>query len=202
LGLDVPGIAALMSLTILGGALLQWPIGRLSDRGDRRTTLALISTLATVVAVAIAIVEGLGNTMLFALFFVYGGLVFAIYPICVAHLLDHLPAENMLSGCSSLLLLNGIGSALGPAIAGIAMSRAGPQALPAFFAATLAVLALVAAGRRLLRRRDRDNPAQFHPMLRTTPSALELLPETDARADAEPDPHTETTSTHSHGANH
>lgn len=180
LGLDISGVAALVSLTILGGAALQWPIGLLSDRGDRRTTLAVVSTLATAVSMTLALGGSDDTRLMFALFFAFGGLVFAIYPLCVAHLLDHLPAENMLAGCSSLLLLNGIGSAAGPAIAGVAMDMSGPQALPLFFAATLALLALVTGGRRLLRQRDRDHPARFHPMLRTTPSALELLPETDA----------------------
>ncbi|MBW3551153.1 MAG: MFS transporter [Proteobacteria bacterium] len=184
LGMDVTGIATLMSLTILGGAALQWPIGRLSDRGDRRTTLALVCTLATLVSVALALIGGSDRTLLYGLFFAFGGLSFAIYPVCVAHLLDHLAAEDMLSGCSSLLLLNGIGSALGPALAGALMTQAGPQALPAFFAITLALLALVTGGRRLSYHREREHPAHFHPMLRTTPSALELLPETDAPTDA------------------
>src|SRR3546814_20717015 len=56
------------------------------------------------------------------------------------------------------------------------MARVGPHALPAFFAVTFALLSLVVAGRRLWRRRRRTHPAYFHPMLRTTPSALELLP--------------------------
>lgn len=70
------------------------------------------------------------------------------------------------------------GSALGPMLAGALMDRIGPAALPAFFAAVLLLLAFVAAGRRLLRRRDRTAPAHFHAMQGTTPSALEMLPET------------------------
>lgn len=182
LGLDVTGIAALVSLTILGGAALQWPIGLLSDRGDRRTTLALVCLVATAVCVALVMVGGEDRRAVFALFFLFGGLAFAIYPVCVAHLLDHLPAGSVLAGCSSLLLVNGIGSAMGPAVAGVAMSQLGPQALPGFFALTFALLSLITGGRRLFHRRERDRPAHFHPMLRTTPSALELLPETDAPA--------------------
>lgn len=178
LGFDLQGIASLMSATILGGALLQWPIGRLSDGGDRRTTLALICAAAALIGVAMMFAADHSQFVLFALFFLFGGLAFAIYPICVAHLLDHLPTEDTLSGCSSLLLLNGVGSAIGPAIVGVAMSRFGPAALPASFAVILGALALVAAGRRMLRQRDNDHPSVFHPMLRTTPSALELLPET------------------------
>ncbi|WP_425490793.1 MFS transporter [Luteimonas cellulosilyticus] len=178
LGLDLQGIASLMSATILGGALLQWPIGRLSDGGDRRTTLALICAAAALIGVAMVFIAAQSQIALFGLFFLFGGVAFAIYPICVAHLLDHLPTEDTLSGCSSLLLLNGVGSAIGPAIAGAAMSRYGTSALPASFAVVLGAMAVIAAGRRLLRQRDNDHPAHFHPMLRTTPSALELLPET------------------------
>lgn len=178
LGLDLQGIAALMSATILGGALLQWPIGRASDRGDRRTTLAIICGIAALIGVAMVFTAAHSQLALFGLFFLFGGVAFAIYPLCVAHLLDHLPPEDTLSGCSSLLLLNGVGSAIGPALAGAAMVRFGPSALPASFAIVLGALALIATGRRLMRHRDRDHPAHFHPMLRTTPSALELLPET------------------------
>ncbi|QOW20729.1 MFS transporter [Lysobacter ciconiae] len=180
IGLDLAGVSALVSVTILGGALLQLPIGRLSDRGDRRTALVFICALAAVLAGLIMISAGANTWVLLSLFFVFGGLLFAVYPVCVAHLLDHLPNEHVLAGCSSLLLLNGIGSAIGPAIAGTLMARLGPQALPAFFVVTLLLLAVVVGGRRLLRQRDRGEPAQFHAMLRTTPSALELLPETDS----------------------
>ncbi|MEO6169649.1 MAG: MFS transporter [Lysobacter sp.] len=185
IGMDLAGVSALVSMTILGGALLQLPIGRLSDRGDRRTALAVICTLGAVLAVAIMLSVGASTWVVLGLFFAFGGLLFAIYPVCVAHLLDYLPSEHVLAGCSSLLLLNGIGSAIGPAIAGGLMSRIGPQALPIFFAMTLLLLAVVTGGRRVFRQRDLDDPAQFHAMLRTTPSALELLPETDASTPAD-----------------
>ena len=191
-GLQAEGVAALVSLTILGGAVLQWPLGRLSDRGDRRTALAIVSLLAAALALAMLPGERLPLPGLLALWFGFGGLAFALYPICIAHLLDHLAPEDTLSACSSLLLINGVGSALGPAIAGVTMSAYGAPALPAYLAAVLLVLAAVAGGRRLLVRRTREQPAHFHPMLRTTPGALELLPETGPErppceaADADP----------------
>ena len=197
IGLEVHGVALLMSMTIIGGALLQWPIGRLSDGGDRRTTLAVICALAAGVAVAMVLPIGRSGPPLYGLFFAFGGLAFAIYPVCMAHLLDHLPPEDTLSAGSSLLLLNGVGSAIGPALAGVAMTRFGPEALPGFFAATLALAALIAGGRRLLRRRDLDHPTVFHAMLRTTPTAFELLPEVLSEADAAaaPRPSPDTTPT-------
>src|SRR3546814_19557390 len=46
LGLQVDDVARLMAATIVGGAVLQWPIGRLSDRGERRTGLAVLGVEA------------------------------------------------------------------------------------------------------------------------------------------------------------
>lgn len=173
LGLDRSGIGTFMAVTIIGGAALQLPIGRMSDRGDRRSTLALVAALGAMTALLALRFD----SQVHALFFLFGGLAFALYPLAVAHLLDRLPAEQLLAGCSALLLLNGIGAAIGPAVAGALMQRFGPSALPLFFAATLAVLAVVAGGRRLFKARQLLSPARFHPMLRTTPTALELLPE-------------------------
>ncbi len=185
IGLDVTGVALLMSVTILGGAALQWPIGRLTDGGDRRTALVVICLLPAAAAVGTMLPGGQGGLPLYALCFVFGGLTFAIYPLCMAHLLDHLEPSDTLSAGSSLLLLNGVGSALGPALAGAAMTRWGAEALPAFYAATLTLAALVAGARRVFRPRENDTPSEFHLMLRTTPSAIELLPEVEAEAPAE-----------------
>jgi MFS family permease len=180
LGLDRGGIAWFMVATIMGGALLQWPLGRLSDRVDRRIGLALAGALAAGVALAAGLVATWSTGMLFATFFAYGGLVFSIYPMSVAHMLDTLPADDLLAGCSSLLLVHGIGAMFGPALAGLAMARSGPSALPLYFSAVLGLLVLYLLLRLSAHRRTRPHPAQFHPMLRTTPGALGLLAETES----------------------
>jgi MFS family permease len=176
-GLDRAGVGLFMTITICGGAFLQFPIGRLSDRGDRRTTLAAVSAAAAGIALIAAVLSPGPGFLLFGMFFLFGGLAFALYPLCVAHLLDQLPAESLLAGCSALLLLNGIGAALGPVAAGFFMQRFGPDSLPAVFAFASGLLALVTGGRRLLRGRQLFHRGRFHPMLRTTPAALDLLPE-------------------------
>lgn len=187
LGMGVRDVALLMFATIAGGALLQWPVGRLSDRGDRRVAMLLLSLIAGALALGLVFAAKPGDLVLYALFFAWGGMAFAIYPVCVAHMLDHLPPERILPACSSLLLMHGVGAALGPAIAGAAMGRLGPAALPGYFAVVLGLLALVAGGRLIWRRRDRDTQGHFHAMLRTTPAALELLPEShESREDHSP----------------
>ncbi len=180
LGLDRSGIAWFMVATIMGGALLQWPLGRLSDRVDRRIGLALACALAAGVALAAGAVTTWSPGVLFAAFFAYGGLAFSIYPMSVAHMLDTLPADDLLAGCSSLLLVHGIGAMFGPALAGQGMSHFGPTALPLFFAGVFGLLTFYLLLRLTAHRRARPHPAQFHPMLRTTPGALGLLAETES----------------------
>ena len=177
MGLGRDGIAHFMVATIMGGALLQWPLGRWSDRVDRRIGLMLACAGAAAVSLLALPAAGWGHGALYATFFAYGGLAFSIYPMSVAHMVDTLPTDDLLAGCSSLLLVHGIGAAIGPAVAGALMSRHGAAALPVFFAIVLGLLVLYLAQRLALHRRQHV-PAPFHPMLRTTPGALGLLPET------------------------
>lgn len=179
LGLDAGQVATFMTATILGGAVLQMPIGKLSDSGDRRITLGLVCAAAAGVAALLLVLQAPAPWLLYAVFFAYGGLAFAVYPVAVAHLLDHVPPERVLPACSTVLLVHGVGAAIGPALAGALMQRLGPQALPAYFVAMQAAIALYACARLYRRRRGPQQPAHFHPMLRTTPTVLELLPEND-----------------------
>lgn len=180
LGLGVDQVAIFMTTTIIGGALLQWPVGRLSDSGDRRRTLALACAGAALAAGIAMSLSGSASFALYAVFFLYGGLSFAVYPVAVAHLLDHVGLEDLLPACSTVLLLHGLGAALGPALAGFAMARFGAPAFPGFLAlAHLAIAAYVLA-RLVIRRREVHGEAHFHPMLRTSPAAMEMLPEAEA----------------------
>lgn len=187
-GLGPDGVALFMSVSILGGALFQWPLGAFSDRGDRRRAIAWVAVIAACVAVVMAatawggrLVVGLGG-------FAYGGFAFALYPMAVAHLIDRLAPEEILSGSSGLLLVHGIGAALGPLLAGAAMEAFGPLALPGWFAAMQAALALFAW---LRTRRESEGVAEhshFVPMVRTTPTALEMMPAAEAAHEAQAHP--------------
>ncbi|PKH71608.1 MFS transporter [Stenotrophomonas sp. Betaine-02u-21] len=190
IGLSGDGVPLFMLAAIAGGALLQWPLGRISDGHDRRIGLMTVSLAAAGLAVlaAMPLIQQQLHVM-FLLVFCYGGLVFALYPFAVAHMLDYLASEDLLSGCSSLLLVHGVGAAVGPAIAGALMSRFGAPALPLYFAAVLTCLAVFTGMRLLSHARLRTHPAPFRAMLRTTPSALELMPETETPLHPEKEPH-------------
>lgn len=174
LGMDASGVALLMTIAIVGGGLLQLPLGRFSDRADRRYALAAASGGAALAAVLMAALGAHAQALLAAAF-VYGGMAFAIYPIVVAHLVDHLSHDDILSGNAGVLLLHGLGAMVGPGLAGLLMGLGGAAAMPLFFAAVLGPLALYVI---LQARRSRDEiveePAQFVPMVRTAATAMEM----------------------------
>ena len=190
IGLSGDGVPLFMLAAIAGGALLQWPLGRISDGHDRRIGLLVVSAAAAALAMLAAMPPIQQQLhIMFLLVFCYGGLVFVLYPFAVAHMLDYLASEDLLSGCSSLLLVHGVGAAVGPAIAGALMSRFGAAALPLYFAFVLACLAAFTGMRLLLHARLRTHPAPFRAMVRTTPSALELMPETETPIHPEKETH-------------
>lgn len=174
LEMDSSAIATFMTVTIIGGAVLQWPLGRFSDRGDRRVALALAAGGAAIAAVFMALF-GAQPMILLGAAFIFGGMAFALYPIVVAHLVDHLSQEDILSGSAGILLLHGIGAAIGPTVSGALMGLAGPAAMPAFFAVVFAPMAIYAAI-RARRGKDEivDEAAQFVVMVRTAPTAVEI----------------------------
>ncbi len=200
IGMDTTGVGLLMGTTILGGALLQWPIGRFSDTHDRAKVMLCIVFLAALLALAISQLPS--GPLLLGAFFLWGGLAFSIYSIAVARMVDQLHPDEILSGSSGLLLVNGLGSALGPLLAGQAMYQLGPRGLPLYCALVLGLLALYIA-HRLRRVSDilSEPHAHFTPMLRTSHTVLELMPEAepvaepdaDVAAEAAPEPRTEET---------
>lgn len=176
LGLEMSEIALFMSVVIAGGVALQWPIGWLSDRFDRRTVIVATLLGATLVCGGLAWVVGPGPLLL-VLGAVFGGLSFALYPLCVAHTNDHLSAEQRVSASGGLVLTYSMGAAAGPTAGAAVMTAAGVGGLFLFIAAC-ALLTLIFALWRQLRGRpvpsEQQQPYQILP--RTTPAAAELDP--------------------------
>lgn len=182
-------IALLMSATILGGAVLQWPVGHLSDRHDRRKVLILVSLCTALVAAAVAMIVIRGLPGLIPAAAAYGGLMFSLYGISVAHTNDHLAPGQVLEATRGLLLIYGIGALSGPLLGGIAMDLAGPVGLPAVSATTAAALALYGAYRMTRRTSPPlEQQTEFVPMVRTSPVALEMHPDADSEPGFDPAP--------------
>jgi len=164
LGLDAGVVAVFMTTAIFGGALLQLPLGRFSDRHDRRKVMFWVTMATTVTGFLIVYAVMPGNELLWLLYAaggLFGGFAFAVQPIAVAHLIDHLQDKDVLSGSSGLLQMHGVGSAIGPALAGVAMGLAGNLALPVFFIAVNGLLGVYVVY-AVIRSRRMDESAQQH----------------------------------------
>lgn len=169
------GVAWFMSMTIIGGAVFQWPIGFLTDRIERGHVISVVALIAAGLAVLLLVAGEFGGRVAGVAGFVYGGFAFSLYPMAVARMMDRLRPQDMVSGSAGLLLMHGCGAIIGPIIAGVAMSVFGPAGLPGWFALCEVGLALVAW--RLARRMpaDIENQTRFVPMERTASTAFEML---------------------------
>jgi MFS family permease len=130
-GLDTGGIAIFMSCGTLGGFLMAWPLGWLSDRLDRRLVVIGASIIAaTMLLGMVAIVpHGAYSSVLYLCVALFGATIVPIYSIIIAHVSDVVAKEELVAALGGLLLLNGIGATVGPVIAGFAMSVT-PRGLP------------------------------------------------------------------------
>jgi MFS family permease len=126
-GLDTGAVAVFMASSILPAIALQLPLGRLSDHVDRRSVLIAISVAAAMAAAA-AVQIGGASPALFLAAAAYGGLSLTTYALCLAHVNDHLHPEQMVAASATVLLANGIGSAVGPVLVSTAMELTGPGA--------------------------------------------------------------------------
>ena len=139
-GLDVTQVAIFMGAATIAGALAQWPVGRLSDRMDRRLVLLALLVGAAIVGVLLWLFGG-GGWMLLLLGILFGALSFPCYSLAAAHAYDKTPSSEMVPTAATILLANAIGAATGPLLAAALMYSLGPRALFLFTAIVQALLA-------------------------------------------------------------
>ncbi|MGU3576966.1 MFS transporter [Brucellaceae bacterium C25G] len=184
-GITNTQIALMVSATIAAGALMQIPVGRISDLIDRRYVLAGTATLAATVGLLTFLLSPHGSTWIILSAACYGSLAYTLYPVAVAHANDHATSENFVKIASGLLLLYGFGTMLGPLLAAAAMDYLWPSGLFVVTAAahiSIAVYVLFRARvRKSLPRKDKDQFSSISPERSGTPEAFKL----DPRAEAE-----------------
>ena len=201
LGLSSVEVAVFMGAAITGGMVLQWPIGHLSDRFDRRFFLLFIGAGIVIVGAAIAYLsffllqsrsisaavgsfrfdgsEVLAREMWVSIppMILFGALVFIVYPLAVAHSNDRFEAEEFVALSAGLLMAYSVGAIFGPIFAAIVMERIGAPGLFVFIAAmglllTVFVLWRIRTGHKL----PLEEQAAYQAVPRTTPVAYELDP--------------------------
>jgi MFS family permease len=149
--IDRSTIGLFMLTAILGGLAFQVPVGWLSDRFDRRSVLAALG--AGLVAASVALVR-LPHSLVVILpaAAAFGGLMSTLYPVCVAHAHDRMPADRVVAVSGRLILASGIGSVLGPLIGMSLMRRFDIDGVFYMMAAAAGLVTILAAGRTLTSR--------------------------------------------------
>jgi MFS family permease len=148
-GIERSTIALSMLVAVLGGLAFQVPVGRLSDRFDRRIVLAALGLGFAGSAVALVHLPHTSTAILPAAALL-GGFMSTLYPVCVANAHDRMPADRVVAVSGRLILVSGLGSVIGPLIGTSLMARFEIDGVFYFMAAAALLLALVAAGGSLI----------------------------------------------------
>jgi len=154
IALSANQIALFVAMLFGGALLLQFPIGWLSDRFDRRKVIfgtavmgALACGLGWLAGSGPDTLADWGLWPLMGAAFLAGGMTTPLYALLIAHANDFLSAEEMPAASGGLVFTFGLGAILGPLLAGWAMQGLGPYAFWLVLGATFAVMAAYAAWR-------------------------------------------------------
>ncbi|WDR07052.1 MFS transporter [Devosia rhodophyticola] len=148
---SVTDAALFMSAAVLGGALAQWPTGKLSDSVDRRLVLIGLAAASVVMGGAIILLPQ-ATYLWLMLGLVFGAGLLPAYAIAAAHVFDFADRADYVEISAGLLLLNGLGSTIGPLIASLNIEMFGPAGL--FITNAVVQLVLIAFVMVRLSRRE------------------------------------------------
>ncbi|MBN9278280.1 MAG: MFS transporter [Hyphomicrobium sp.] len=184
-GLSVRDTSLFMSLCVLGGAISQWPIGRLSDQLGRRAVGIVVCTVAAAGGASLYLMANNGAAVLFLLGALYGAMAFTVYTLCVAHANDLVHRKRAVEVSSGLLLVFSVGAILGPMMASALMQAFGHGGLflhTAIAHASIAIVMLLRVQVRPKLPTARTEPFVVVP--KTTPAVFELDPRADQSSEA------------------
>ena len=150
-GLSVGEIATFISMLYIGGMVLQYPIGWLSDRIDRRKIMLCLA-IAGAVVMLVATLFTLPFTALLVVAALLGGITYPMYSLVLAYTNDFLSKEQMAAASAGLIFINGLGSIFGPLITGWLMGVVGPSGFFGFICVLYILHAAYAAYRMTVRQ--------------------------------------------------
>lgn len=168
IGMTTAQIALFIAMLFAGALVLQYPIGWLSDRVDRRRLIFFVSSIGAASCV-LAWLTGGGLWPLMASAFLAGGMTTPLYALFLAYTNDFLSTEDMPAASGGLIFTFGLGAIAGPLAAGQAMQTFGPFAFWLVLATTFAAIALYALYR--MTRRSTPPVEQTESYLGVLPSA-------------------------------
>ncbi len=176
LGLAPATIAILMACTQAGNLVIQWPLGLLSDRIDRRWVI--VAATGALFVISLLLLGQTGGTLilLILLFAAFGGCAESLYSISTAHANDHAEAGDYVMMSSTLLMVWSLGATMGPIIATSTMSLLGPNGLGLYFAIIGGAFGLFTLWRRSVRSQPTQEMQEHFIALPQSPIIPEMNP--------------------------
>ncbi len=132
IGLSVAQVAWLMTAFSLGAVVLQWPLGWLSDAMDRRKIIVGATGASAVLGFAAIPAAAHSPAALIGVVAVYGGISIPLYSLFIAHTNDHLEPPQRVAASAGLVMMNGVGAAIGPMLCALAMDAGGDHGFLVF----------------------------------------------------------------------
>ncbi len=143
IGLSITSVATFMSAGIIGGAVLQYPLGWWSDRYDRRWALIAATTGAALAGLFLSYGAGNSQTLNFIGIFAFGAFAMPLYSLSAAHANDRATKDDFVAVSSGLIFLFSLGAMIGPTVGSLLIEYYGASALFSFTTAVHASLVLV-----------------------------------------------------------
>ena len=166
---SVGQIALFTSFLYVGGLLTQYPIGRMSDRMDRRK-ITLWLSVAALIVLAVAAIFKLPFWAYLAVAAVLGGVTYPMYSLLIAYTNDFLSKEQMAAASAGMIFLNGFGAIFGPLVTGWLMGVVGTRGFFLF----MAVLYAIQIGYTIWRMTKRAAPSHTGGFRGVAPTASTL----------------------------
>ncbi|WP_101759982.1 MFS transporter [Oceanicoccus sp. KOV_DT_Chl] len=191
-GLTTFQLANFMSAVVLGGALFQIPLGRFSDKFDRRLILIFIALAGAIISLLTFIASfenyyaGAVSTWLA---FIWGAFSMTMYAICLAHANDNADSADFVDIGSAMLITYGLSSAISAPIASALMGMLGHQYLFVFMGTSFAIFCVILIARRKSHVLPvmAEHNGEFHSVAGlTTPEAYNLDPRAEELNEAVP----------------
>jgi MFS family permease len=180
IGLPLSQVALFNACVIAGGVAMQYPLGMLSDRFDRRKVIIGCFFIVAVISLII-ILAPLSAYGVIAMGGLFGGFSFALYPLCVAHMNDHVEEDERVGASSGLVLIYSLGAMAGPMAGSLGLSLFGPKGLFIIIGA-VALFGAIFGMLRVIARAPvpADEQQDFQSLPRTTPMIAVIEGEDDA----------------------
>ena len=125
IGMTTTTTALFMALFIFGGGVLQWPVGKLSDRLDRRKLIAVMSLISGLLSLTVLYSSHLSLAYFLTCAALFGAFSFTVYPIALAYINDSTPDDRLIYASAGMLTAFSIGAVFGPILAASAIELLG-----------------------------------------------------------------------------